>query len=211
MKKEIKVIIVSILVIIGCAFALFTKNNKKEEASTTNAHQSLVRDFNHKTGPDDAKVKIVEFLDPECEACAAFYPHMKDVLERYNGKVQLTVRYALYHGSSTEAAKATEAAGKQGKYWEYQGLLFTRQGEWSHRSVAPIDLFESYAANLGLNVEQFKKDMQDPAIGSILSIDVADGKTIGIQGTPTIFINGVMLEKLHPSALIEKIDEELKQ
>lgn len=209
MKKEIKIILASVIVIIGCFFALNWKiqNPKEEEIKSPS---NLTREFNHKMGPDTAKVKLVEFYDPECEACAAFYPYVKDVMKQYEGKIQLTVRYALYHGSSLEAAKATEAAGKQGKFWEYQEMLFINQGQWSHRSVAPIDLFEGYATNLGLNLEQFKKDMNDPALGSMFGIDAADGKELGVQGTPTIFINGVMLDRLHPTAFREKIEEALK-
>lgn len=209
MKKEIKIILASAIVIIGCIYALNWKiqNAHEEEIKSPS---NLTREFNHKMGPDTAKVKLVEFYDPECEACAAFFPYVKDVMKQYEGKIQLTVRYALYHGSSLEAAKATEAAGKQGKFWEYQAVLFEAQGQWSHRSVPPIDLFEGYATNLGLNLEQFKKDMNDPELGSKFGIDAADGKELGVQGTPTIFINGVMLDRLHPTAFREKIEEALK-
>lgn len=135
MKKEVKILIVSSLVIIGCFLALLWKNQNKPETTVAKGPQDLVRDFNHKIGPEDAKVKIVEFYDPECEACAAFYPYVKEALKRYEGKIQLTVRYALYHSSSREAAKATEAAARQGKFWEYQDILFVRQEQWSHKSV----------------------------------------------------------------------------
>lgn len=209
MKKEIKMLLGSIIVIIGCFYALYWKYQKANEEQIKTP-SNLTREFNHKMGPDSAKVKIVEFYDPECEACAAFFPHVKDVMKQYEGKVQLTVRYALYHGSSLEAAKASEAAGKQGKFWEYQAILFETQGQWSHRSVPPIDLFEGYATNLGLNLEQFKKDMNNPENGSIFGIDAADGKELGVHGTPTIFINGVMLDRLHPTAFREKIEEALK-
>lgn len=212
MKKETKILIASVAVILISIIALYFKSaaDKKAQADTSSAPQNLVRDFNHRTGPANAKVKIVEFYDPECEACAAFFPYVKEILEQYPNDIELTVRYALYHGNSTPAAKATEAAGRQGKYWEYQKILFETQGQWSHRSNVPMDLFEGYATNLGLNLEQFRKDMNDPTIGSLLAIDVADGQSIGVQGTPTFFINGVKLDPLHPNNFRERIESIIK-
>ena len=213
MTKELKILIASIAIIAVCAGALLWKTQKKEETSTATTPQieNLIRDFNHKSGPDSAKVKIVEFYDPECEACAAFYPYVKEVLDLHKDQVQLIGRYALYHGNSLPAAKALETAAKQGKFWEYQHTLFTRQEQWSHKQTVPMDLFVEYALNLGMDTEKFKKDFDDPTAGSLIAIDIADGQRIGVNGTPTFFINGVKLERLHPDAFKEKIMEELKK
>jgi protein-disulfide isomerase len=210
MKKEVKILLASVVVIVVCVLALVWKNQKQTDVVTSNLPENLTREFNHKMGPDNAKVKIVEFYDPECEACSAFFPYVKDVMKEYEGKIQLIVRYALYHGNSTQAAKAIEAAGKQGKYWEYQELMFLNQGQWTHRNSTPWDLFERYAADLELNMEQFKMDINEQSFVSNFAIDIADGKNLGVQGTPTIFINGVKMETLHPAAFREKIQEAMK-
>ena len=208
--KEMKTIIASVVAILIGAVGI-TYFTQKKSVATTPEPTNLVREFNHRTGPDNAKVKIVEFYDPECEACSAFFPFIKDILSEHKNDIQLITRYALYHGNSTNAAKASEAAAKQNKFWEYQEALFVNQAEWSHRQDVPMAAFEQYAKNLGLDLDKFRLDMNDMAIMTNIAVDIADGKTLGVNGTPTIFINGVKLEKLHPTSFKEMVEMELKK
>lgn len=210
--KEIKTLLLSALalLVVGASIYYFYNKSEEKKLETTMESTPLIRNFNHKLGPDDAKVKLVEFYDPECESCAAFYPHVKQVMQKYQGKVQLITRYALYHGNSVLAAKASEAAAIQNKYWEYQGILFMAQKEWSHSQMPATHFFLQYAKELSLDVEKFQTDMDDLNRVGLINIDIEDGKKLGVNGTPTFFINGKKLMNFSPEGLFEAIENELK-
>jgi len=213
LNKEIKIVLGSIIAIALIAITIysFLGNEKTDDSPATIIQTDLTRDFNQKKGPDNAKVKIVEFYDPECEACAGFFPYVKEAMARYEGSVQLTVRYALYHGNSTLAAKATDAAALQGKFWEFQELLFLNQHEWSHKQEPSTAYFVKYAQDLNLDISKFKSDMEDMRRMETINLDLEDGKRLGVNGTPTIFINGKMLDQLNPSSFAARIEEELRK
>jgi protein-disulfide isomerase len=94
-------------------------------------------------------------------------------------------------------------------YWEMQEMLFTRQSEWGEQRTPQTDLFMSYAAELGLNIEQFTVDLQNPDYLARIERDQADGEALGVTGTPTFFINGRQVEELSADAIIAMIEEEL--
>ena len=97
------------------------------------------------------------------------------------------------HANAEFAARAAQAAGKQGKFWEMHDLLFEKQDEWS--KVADIEpLFESYANLLGISVEQFKKDWRSVEIKNLVRAEKANAIKLRLQGTPTFFINGKQIE-----------------
>lgn len=224
MRKEIKVLIGLAAVVLIVTFAA-TRFYKGEEPQATQVNQpaaeetpglygitlreEFVRDDSHTKGPKNAKVTLVEFLDPECEACKAFHPIMKQILQDYEGGIHFVVRYMAFHTSSAMAIAATESAGLQGKYWEMQDLLFNAAEEWGHKSSPDASYFIKYASDLGLNVEQFKKDLNDPRWQQKIARDMADGKVLGVNGTPTIFVNGEPLKQLSPEALRSAIESHL--
>lgn len=212
LNKEIKIMIASLigLSLIAIAFFWFTQINTPVPPESV-VPENLTREFNHKIGPDSAKVKIVEFYDPECEACSAFYPYVKETIKRYEKDVQLTVRYALYHGNSLLAAKASDAAALQGKFWNFQELLFLNQHEWSHKNESSISFFVKYAQDLELDISKFKADIEDPSRIESINIDIEDGKKLGVNGTPTIFVNGKKLLNISPSSFQELVELELKK
>lgn len=210
--KNNKILIASTLVILVAfaAFAFFMKKDapKAAEVSRISADK-LVKFHSPSLGNANAKVTIVEFLDPECEACAAFYPTMKGLVNEYKDQVRFVVRYMLFHGNSRLAAIATEAAGRQGKYWEMQGQLFFRK-EWTHQQEPQTEKFEGIAKELGLDIKKFREDMKDPGIATAVESDYQEGPSLGVQGTPTIFVNGRKLEALSYLALKTMVDEELQ-
>lgn len=209
--KRNNLLLISVVVILGLfALAATLMNSQKQSQVSRIPVEKLVKDYSPKIGNPMAKVTIVEFLDPECESCAAFFPTVKGLVNDYKDQVQFVVRYMLFHGSSEVAAMATEAAGKQGKYWEMQGQLFHRAHEWSHQETPPVVVFETIAAELGLNLEKFRQDMKDPQTLANIRADHQEGPTIGVTGTPTIFVNGRMLTELSYNALKSLIEEELK-
>ncbi|AUN99685.1 hypothetical protein DOM21_02375 [Bacteriovorax stolpii] len=213
MKKDIKFILLPIAAIILFAVTLWYVNGKKEEEITTATppQATLLREGNYTKGPASAKVTVVEFFDPECEGCAAFHPILQKVISEYPNDVQLVARYMLFHGNSHFAALALEGAGKQGKFWEMYNFMLERQNEWSHQKEPVNSIFEKFARELNLNIEEFNKSYEDITFKAALAKDMADGHQLGVQGTPTFFINGKMLMRLSYQDLKEAIESELKR
>jgi protein-disulfide isomerase len=204
-------VVLIIAIFIGGA-SLYKKNksDKLEFMSTENA-QVFVRKYSPTMGPDDAKVYLVEFLDPECESCRAFYPFVKKIMKQHEGKIKLVVRYAPFHHNSVFVVKILEAARKQGKYWETLELLFRHQPKWgSHQSPQP-ELIWGYLPTIGLDVAKIKKDMLDPAIDKMLEQEVADAKTLGIRQTPSFFINGKPLTSFGYEQLTAAIESAINE
>ncbi|POB14770.1 disulfide bond formation protein DsbA [Halobacteriovorax sp. DA5] len=162
-------------------------------------------------GPDNAKVVLVEFLDPECESCRAFSPYVKEIMNKYEGKVKLVVRYAAFHKNSAYAISILEAARKQGKYWETLDLLFKSQPAWGNHHNPRPDLIWNYLTTLDLDIDKIKSDMHDPKFMEWIRQDAEDGKALGVRGTPTFFINGKPLERFSYQQLELQIREELNK
>lgn len=214
MSKEIKILIgILAIVVVGFLVGRQFYNKKSTEEIIAGRgitlRQEFVREDSWALGPKDAPVKIVEFLDPECESCKAFFPTMKSILKKYEGRVHFVVRYMAFHKSSQMAVAATESAGLQNKYWEMQELLFNRADEWSHQPEPRREFFQKYGAELGLGMDRFDLDLDDPKWILKVKRDMADGKSVGVQSTPTIFVNGVLLKDLSYEALDEAIGQVL--
>lgn len=190
---------------------MYTQNEKHEELAAAKKYQStLVRDYAPTLGNPDAQVTLVEFLDPECESCSAFYPYVKELMKENEGKVKLVVRYALFHRNSKYVAGMLEAIRKQGKYWEALAYFFKRQPEWASHHAPKPELLWTYLPDLGIDTEQVKKDMQDPQILKNIELDVADGKALGVRQTPSFFVNGKPLQEFGYIQLRNLIHSELK-
>lgn len=171
----------------------------------------FVPDYAPKLGSSTPEVYLVEFLDPECESCRAFYPMVKMLMSEFEGKIQLVIRYAPFHGNSQLVIKALEAARKQGKYWEALEILFQHQPEWgSHHHPRP-ELIFNYLAEIGLDMEKLRQDMNDPSLNDMIKREIEDGRELGVRGTPSFFVNGKPLEKFGYDYLRLLIIENLKK
>lgn len=143
-------------------------------------------------GSENAPITIIEYLDFECEACRSYYPTVKQLKEEYKDDIRFVVRYFPLpgHKNSMPAAQAVEAAGKQGKFWEMHDILYENQKVWGEKSVPDPKIFEGYANQIGLNMEQYKKDVISKEVRDRVNRDKTAGNSLGIKGTPTFFING---------------------
>lgn len=231
MKKEVKIlgaiaIVVVIAAIVGANYYRSSEqnvritNSNSSGNSTNNAvnTETLIRPDSPTLGAADAKVTLVEFLDPECESCAAFAPVVKKIMKDYDGKIRLVVRYMPLHPNSLSAVTFTEAAGEQGKYWQAQELLFQKQPEWGTKhgpqQSAPADinaLFKKYAIELGLDTKKMDAAFAENRYSAKLQRDLKDGQTLGVRQTPTFFVNGRKLAQFGEPYLRALIDEELKR
>lgn len=228
MSKEIKILAaIAIVVVIGAIIGatIYNSSTKNQTVTTTgNTNkpsaintEALVRPDSYTLGSADAPVTIVEFLDPECESCAAFNPIIKKVLKEYEGKAKLVVRYMPLHPNSLTAATFIEAAGEQGKYWEAEDLLFAKQSEWGTKHGQPSSnqadintLFKNYAAELGLDMDKMNSAFAENKFAAKIERDKKDGQSLGVRQTPTVFVNGKKLARLDENALKSLIDAELK-
>lgn len=222
MRKEVIilgaiVIVIIIAVIVGSNY--YRKSIQSERVTTASGNsnkpqinpEQLVRPDSPTLGAANAPVTLVEFYDPECEACRAMHPIVKKIMKDYEGKVRLVFRYMPLHSNSMLAAQVTEAAGEQGKYWQMQDLLFQRQTEWGEKREPQTALFEKYAAEIGMNVEQMRAAIADNRYTSKIERDRQDGQKVGANRTPTFFVNGRPLARIGEQELKFLIDEELKR
>ncbi len=223
MRKDVILLLVIAGLVVIAAFvgSNYYKSSMEKERQQPAAplNAALIRDDSPTLGPSDAKVTLVEFVDPECESCAAFGPVIKKLLSEYDGDLRFVFRYMPLHPNSIPAGNFMEAAGEQGKFWEAQEMLFRRQGEWGERHGAPASapkpdvpaLFDKYAVDLGLDPAAVKAAINQNKYGSKFERDRRDGQTLGVKQTPTIFVNGRRLTRLSEAALKALIDEELKK
>jgi protein-disulfide isomerase len=146
----------------------------------------------HFKGAQNASVVIEEFYDFQCPTCASVHPLLYEMNATYGSRIKLIVRnfpLSQIHPNAYDAAVASEAAGLQGKFWEMQNLIFQNQQRWSAAPNARL-LFESYAGTLGLDVEKFKDDMSGMAAKQRVDADLQRGRSMGVNSTPTILVNG---------------------
>jgi protein-disulfide isomerase len=155
-------------------------------------------------GGTTARVTLEEFSDFQCPACGALEPGLRRVVNDYGDRVQLIFRNfpLAMHKYAFQAARAAEAAGQQGKFWEMHDMIYDNQKEWSD-SMEPRVQFESYATRLGLDVQRFKTDSERQDLADRIKADYGRGMSLNVKGTPTIFLNG---REMVPGKLVTEDD-----
>jgi len=147
-------------------------------------------------GNKDAKITLVEYSDFQCPACRNSYAWIKRLNLEFNDNMQFVYRHfplIHIHSNAELAARAAEAAGRQGKFWEMHDLLFENQSDWAHQSNAE-DTFIKYAQRLNLSVEQFKNDLNSKEVREKVENDYQHSIQSGIDATPTFFLNGKKIQ-----------------
>lgn len=168
----------------------------------------------HFRGSESASVTLEEFGDFECPPCGAVYPILRGIEGEYGSRLRVIFRefpLTPTHVHALAAARAAEAAGLQGRFFEMHDMIYENQKTWKDAfDVRP--LFEGYARNLGLDVERFNRDATSDAVEKRITLDGSRGHSLGVKGTPTIFLNGVEIpfEQMTPEGLRAAIDKALK-
>jgi protein-disulfide isomerase len=146
-------------------------------------------------GNPNAKVTIVEYGDFQCPACQAYYPVVEQVFDASSSTIRMIFReFPLpQHADALPAAKAAEAAGDQGKFWNMFDLLYQNGNDWDNLSD-PTSVFDGYAKQLDLNLTRFDADMNSTTTAQKIADSVTVGTAAGIDATPTFFINGYRIE-----------------
>lgn len=198
-KFVLGIILATVVVLIG---GIFFVSKMSSSSPSVAGNSSPVSDEQKKLlevvsddyikGNKNASITLVEYLDFECEACRAYYPLVKQLAEEFKTDVRFVNRYFPLpgHKNGMQAALAVEAATKQGKYWEMHDTLYDNQSSWGEKSVADPKIFEGYAAQIGLNLDQFKRDVASKEVKERVERDRNSGNRLGVSGTPTFFLNG---------------------
>lgn len=170
-----------------------TRSDSIEEATsvTPEIADALIRPYSPVLGVEDAPVTIVEFFDPACEACRAFYPVVKDIMAEHGDTVRVVIRYTPFHGeASEEAIQVLEAARMQGVFEKVLEAILREQPRWASHGAPEPGLILNIAAVAGLDAEAARTQMRLPDIVGILNQDRADVEAVGVRQTPTFFVNG---------------------
>ena len=163
----------------------------------------LIRPHSPILGPADAKVTLVEFFDPSCEACRAFHPVIETLRAEFPTELRVVLRYTPFHQGSDEAVRILETARMQDKFEHVLNALFEKQEEWAKDGAPDLDKAWRIAGATGMDIIKGKADRLFPGITGVLNQDIADLQALGVQSTPTFYLDGrklvnVSFESLQP-------------
>jgi len=209
-----KLLALAVLLILGLAFyfgmdAYRDRTQAEQDTRVAVEASRLVRMHTPIIGPQNAPVTIVEFFDPACETCRAFYPIVKQIMAQHPDKVRLALRYAPFHHGSDQVVKLIEAARKQGLYTPVLEALLATQPEWADHAAPNIGIAFEAAARAGLDMGRARQDMETPEIQAVLAQDIEDLTALQVSKTPTFFVNGRSLPSFGPEQLARLVAEEV--
>lgn len=177
-----------------------------EAVAAALAEASQLRESDYvKGGGADAYITIIEYSDFQCPACASVAPMLQQLVAAYPNDVRLVYRHfplVSIHPNAQKAAEAAEAAGAQGKFWEYHDMLFANQADFaSAEAAAARESFIEYARNLGLDVERFTAELDGDVYLAQVDGSRAEAMALSMPGTPSIIFNGQLLtgEQIPPT------------
>lgn len=203
MRSAIKWIIFSLLCIgLIVVLVIFSKSQKGEMGGIDQNTFQVASELNgniadHTIGNLDSGVILIEYADYQCPACSGFSPLILDVVKEYKDKIGFIYRnYSLdYHTNSRAAASTAQAASLQGKFWEMHSLIYKNQFEWESLNVEErTKYFLGLGKELDLDIEKLKSDITSESVSKKISFDRAMANNARINATPTIFLNGKMLD-----------------
>jgi protein-disulfide isomerase len=171
----------------------------------------LIRPHSPVIGPANARVTIVEVLDPACEGCAAFAPIVHGILFVHPEDVKVVVRYAAFHRGSDEAVRLLEAARLQGKFEPMLDALFARQAEWASHSAPNIAHIWKIAADAGIDVARARREAATPRVDAILKQEQEDTVALRVEQTPTFFVNERPMLEFGSTQLKQLVESELER
>lgn len=192
MTRRAIVILMGVFAIVAFA-ASFMVYDRHEAARKTEIAASsstlLVRPHSPVIGPPSAPVTIVEFFDPSCESCRAFYPAVKQILATYPKDVRLVIRYTPLHEGSDEAIRILETARLQNLFEPVLEALLAAQPSWAIHGAPDLSRAWEVARGAGLDLARARRERSRPEITEVLRVDIADGRVANVRGTPTFFVN----------------------
>ena len=215
MKEETKVLgiilIITAILLFGGIFLLSRSQPSSQEIKGAAVLQ-IDYSKGQKIGSESAKVKLVEFSDFQCPACKSAEPAIKQTLLKYPNDLQFIYRHfpLPQHANAREAAYFAEAAGEQGKFWEMHDRIFETQSQWSDIGDS-TEFFLGLARDLNLDEAKLQEVLEKNTFKSKIDSDVAEGRSLGVNSTPTFFVNGRKVNLRTFDDLNTAVAEELKK
>lgn len=185
------VFIVILALIIWGLIAAINKGPKSSKGPSP----APVSATDHILGSSTAVVTLVEYSDFQCPACELYYPLISRLYNEASSTLRLVYRHfpLSQHANAMPASLASEAAAQQGKFWQMYDQLFSGHTDWTELSD-PAPVFLGYAVKIGLDPEKFKTDLASSSLKSFINSQQDEGIHIGINQTPTFFVNGQLID-----------------
>ena len=196
-----------VFVLGGFAYKRYSADQSSQLAQSN--RENLVRMHSPTLGKTDAPVVIVEFLDPACETCAAFYPLVKAMIAANPDRIRLVLRYAPFHNGSDKVVAVLEAARRQGKFWPALEALLATQADWAPHHTPQVAMVWKHLDGLGLNMAQMRTDIASPEIARVIEQDLKDARALKVTKTPEFFVNAKPLPSFGFAQLKKLVDEAL--
>lgn len=198
---------VLILAAIAAIFVGLIFINKKDAGAPAPSGDQEAGLTNHTFNEGSSGVTVIEYGDFQCPACFAYFPIFEQLKAKYQAEVTFQFRHfpiVSIHQNAMAAHRAAEAAGLQDKFEEMYRLLYERQKSWEASNSAS-GIFEGYAEELGIDMEQYKRDVNSETVGASIQADLQAGEDIGVSGTPSFVVNGELIETPTTQEAFEKI------
>jgi protein-disulfide isomerase len=214
--KRVAVAVVALVALLAFFFGsrLFQARQEQQQerqatqAAVANADR-LVRMHSPVIGRADAPVTIVEFFDPACESCRAFYPVVKQIMARHPNDVRLVLRYAAFHQGSDQVIKLLDAARRQGKLVPVLEAVLAAQPQWADHGNPNVQIAFDAAGQAGMDVQRAIGELNSPLAEGVLRQDTEDVKALNVTRTPTFFVNGRALASFGPDQLAALVAAEV--
>lgn len=187
-------------VVIGVIVVLLIGGSVWYSIEASKAYNEGVVVTEHIKGNPDATVTLTEYSDFQCPACSQFAPIVAEIMAEYGDSIRFEYKHfplIQLHPFAQPAARAAEAAGQQGKFFEFHDLLFANQAEWT-KGVAPAAFFTQYAEELGLDLDLFAKHQRSSLLQDKVKREFDEARGLGLTGTPSFYLNGV---RMNPTSI----------
>ena len=200
-KNTIIISIISVLGTFVLLFGVYKLANQPVQTDFPQVKQLKTND--HTKWSSDKKNLLIEYSDFQCPACQNAHNILKTIEASGSADFEITKKVTFVyrhfplsqiHNKANAAAYAAEAAGNQGKFWEMTDLLFNNQQTWKESNNPQQEDFVNYAKELKLDVDRFKKDIDSSEVKNRVAEDLKDAEQMGVNSTPTFFLNGQKVE-----------------
>jgi len=197
------------LVVVAAVFLYQSEAPVPLQDEAAARQEALASEHSPTMGNPNAKVQLVEFIDPACGTCALFFPMVKQWMAQVPGQIHLSVRHIAFHDGSDYAVRILEASRNQDKYWQTLEAMLASQDQWVQNHVVQPEKIASAIAGVGLNMEQLMADMNAEEITQRIAKDKQDSVVLLVSATPEYFVNGRPLPSFGQQQLANLIKEEL--
>ena len=202
---------VLVVAVLAAAFFYTANKDRSPQSGPAARPAALASEHSPSLGSSDAKVHIVEFLDPACGTCALFYPMVKGWMNEVPGEIRLSIRHIAFHTGADQAVRILEASRQQDKYWQTLEALLASQRQWVRNHVVQPENIWGAIAGVGLDRDQLMADMNSVPVKERIERDKQDAIFLKVSATPEYFVNGRPLPSFGRQQLASLIREELEK